>query len=323
MEINRARNSILMQAAASNWQTMLCLRDSKLARGLLSSHVFGKKAAQSEEEQMTKHRVVKWLLVSLVLAGFVGCPVWQPESTWAWQQSGDVLEVAYGNAVAGWPQMVALHLDTSALRMVYGSGSGWGPTVYLAPSLWTNEASEGERYHLGAPVMVAISEVGDDLVLQLTGTIGGLPFATTVEFAPPGDDVFEAHVSIVTTGAVTLADRPGEAFKPVHVASMHISETQWDSSAISAGGFDHALPADGWVLPLPGIAGNAFALVGGSSTWKPNAPSIAISLDRAMLLQGWVTLSSDPNDDNVGFWCATDTVLPSWTYDITALKPTK
>jgi hypothetical protein len=274
-----------------------------------------------QEGRIMKRRVVVWVLVGLMLAGVTGCPVVPPQSTWAWEQRGDVLEIAYGNAVAGWPQMAALHVNTSALRMVYGPDSGWGPTVYLAPSLWTNEAPTGEQYHLGASVTHTVSVQNGNLVLDLTGVIGGLGFATTVRFSAPGNDSFEAHVSTATSGSVTLADRPSEAFKPVHVASMHISDTQWDTSVAHAGATDYAMPAEGWIVRPPGAAGSAFTLVGGSSVWKPNAPTIAITLDRTMTLQGWIAVSVDPNDDNVGFWAATDAVLASWAYDIAAMRP--
>lgn len=268
-----------------------------------------------------KHRAGKWVLVSVLLVACVGCP--EHVNSWAWNTKGNVLEIAHGNAADGWPQMAALHLNTSALRIIYGPDSGWGPTVYLAPSLWTADAAKSEQYFLGAPISVSVSEQGENLVLEVTGTIGGLGFATTVAFSPPSGDVFEASVSTATSGAVTLADRPGEAFQPVHAATMRISETQWDTSAIRLADGDHALPAEGWVLSPPGATGDAFTLVGGSSIWKPGAPNIAIQLDRAMTLQGWVAASSDPNDDNVGFWCAADTVLPNWTCTITASRPSE
>ena len=268
-----------------------------------------------------KCRIAGWMLVGLVLVGCVGCPAKQPVNSWAWQQNGDILEISYGNANAGWPQMAALHLNTSALRMNYGPDSGWGPTVYLAPSLWTDDASKGEQYHLGAPVTSTVLEENANLVLDLTATIGGLAFATTVRFSPPGDDTFEAHVSTTTTGSVTLANRPSEAFQPVHVASMHISDTQWDTSTISAGGLDYALPTEGWLISPPGATADAFALVGGSSAWKENAPTIDIFLDRSLTIQGWVTATSDPNDDNVGVWAATNAVLDAWEYDIAARRP--
>ncbi len=245
-----------------------------------------------------------------------GCPL---PSEWAWRRQGDVLEIGYGNERAGWPQMAALHADTSALRMNYGPGSGWGPTVYLAPSLWTEEGG-GARYHLGAPVTTRLYVDAGDLVLEADGVIGGLAFAATARFHPPEPERFEADVHVRAEGQVTLADRPGEAFQPVHAATMHISDGFWDSQAVRIGGLCHALPLDGWVLAPPGETGDSFALVGGTSDWKPSAPTVMISLDRALPLQGWVAQSADPNDDNVGFWAASDSLLTEWRYRVTATR---
>jgi len=35
---------------------------------------------------------------------------------------------------------------------------------------------------------------------------------------------------------------------------------------------------------------------------------------------GWVTPSNDPNDDNVGFWAASNQIIRSWQYTVIA-KP--
>ena len=260
--------------------------------------------------------LVMALLVGLSVIG-LGCPVCEPEDSWSWEKNGDMLEIAYGNEVTGWPQMAVIHLDTGALRMVYGPDSGWEPTVYIPPSLWTEE-NGGETHYLGAPVSATVETVDGDLLVELDGAIGGLDFASHFLFSPPANDRFEASANVWTSGEVTLADRPSEAFKPVHVASMFISETEWDSQAIRIDEHNYTIPLSGWVVPEPGASGDAFTLVGGSSEWKPNAPSITVLLDRPMDLQGWVTESTDPNDDNVGFWCATGTVLDAWEYEVIA-----
>ena len=40
-----------------------------------------------------------------------------------------------------------------------------------------------------------------------------------------------------------------------------------------------------------------------------------------MDITGWVTESTDPNDDNVGLWAAADEVLDSWEYVIYSRCP--
>lgn len=266
-----------------------------------------------------KHAIRGLLLAALLHAPVLlltGCPA---SRAWSWERHGQVLEIAFGNAREGWPQMAALHLDTSALRMVHGPESGWGPTFYLAPSLWTDGAA-GEAYHLGAPIEHTLRRDGDALLLTFAGTIGGLPFAGEVRFEPPGEDRFEARVTVSTTGSVPLADRPEEAFQPVHTATMRISDTQWDSQAIRVNDAGHPIPLDGWVIGPPGILSDAFTLVGGTSDWKPNSPDITITLDRPMNVQGWATPSIDPNDDNIGVWAASAGILAEWEYEIVSAR---
>ena len=250
-----------------------------------------------------------------VLCGLLaGCP---QEGTWSVTRNGNILEIAFGNAQTGWPQLAALHLNTSALRMIPNAESGWGTTVYLAPSLWTDNGKT-EQYHLGAPVTVDVTEESGMLVLDVAGNIGGLDFANTVRFSRPLDSGFLAHVTTTTAGNVALADRPLEAFQPVHTATMRISDTEWDSQAVRIEEQDYPLPLEGWVLEPPGVTADEFTLVGGNSAWKPNAPDIHVLLDRPLPLTGWATRSFDPNDDNIGFWCAADSVLDQWAFSILA-----
>jgi hypothetical protein len=55
--------------------------------------------------------------------------------------------------------------------------------------------------------------------------------------------------------------------------------------------------------------------------WKRSAPTMTIRMDAARPVTGWVTESQDPNDDNVGWWQASDQILSSWSYSITATRP--
>ncbi|MGQ9487241.1 MAG: hypothetical protein ACUVTY_12085 [Armatimonadota bacterium] len=79
------------------------------------------------------------------------------------------------------------------------------------------------------------------------------------------------------------------------------------------------LPSSGWVIH-PATTGSRFGLIGGTSSWKRGAPTIEVILKqpRPLLVTGWVTYSTNPNDDNVGFWCASTQVLRSWQYILRA-----
>lgn len=234
--------------------------------------------------------------------------------TWLVRQRGTVLEIAYGSG-SQFPQYAALHLESSYFRMVYSPQSGWGTSVVLMPAFWS-----GGRYYQGAPVTTSWRTEGNDLLLLLSGTISSLHVSLEVRLSPPAQNSLIARVRTLSiTGNVALDNRPGEAFKPVMLSSMHISATQWDTRLAYVEGRLYNLPSSGWVI-YPAKSGSRFGLIGGTSSWKTNAPTVEVVLRQPKPLQvtGWVTYSTNPNDDNVGFWAASSQVLREWQYTLRA-----
>jgi len=249
-----------------------------------------------------------WLLIALLAV--------QPVSAQRWlaRQRGTVLEIAYGTG-SYFPQYAALHLDSSYFRMVYSPQSGWGTSVILMPAFW----SKG-RYYQGAPVTASWRTEGSDLLLLVSGTISTLQVSLEVRLSPPVNNSFTAQVrTLEVTGNIALDNRPGEAFKPVMLSSMHVSASQWDTRVAYVEGRTYPLPSTGWVI-YPAAAGSRFGLIGGTSGWKTNAPTIEVVFRQPEALQvtGWVTYSTNPNDDNVGFWAASGQLLRTWQYTLRA-----
>jgi hypothetical protein len=234
---------------------------------------------------------------------------------WSVSQSSNILQIGYGSG-SSFPQYAALDLSSSYFRMVYSTTSQWGTSVVLLPALWSSTACPTD-YCQGAPITPSWQTVNSKLRLSIKGTIATLNVSSTVTLTPPMNNIFSAQVSTVISGSVNLDNRPGEAFKPVMLSSMHISSTQWDSQAAFIGTQTNSYPASGWIIQPPVVA-NDFGLQGGTSAWKTNAPTVEIILDRGRQVTGWVTQSSNPNDDNIAFWCATSKVLSSWSFSITA-----
>ena len=261
-------------------------------------------------------RLTPLILVGLLGLLFVILVVPQEvaaQETWKCTQRGTILEIAYGSGTS-WPQYAALHLDSSYFRLVHDTDAGWGTSIILLPAFWS-----GGIYYQGAPVAYTCHTDGSDLVMSITGTIDGLSVSLEVRISPPADDSIVAQVTTQVNGSVSIDPRLGEAFKPVMLSSMHISSTIWDAAYAYAGCCTYPIPPSGWIIQPPAVA-PVFGLVGGASEWKTKAPTIEVVLDRPMQITGWVTLSSDPNDDNVGFWAASDDLLSSWSYQVTA-KP--
>ena len=238
-----------------------------------------------------------------------------PEETWSVTQIGNDVQIAYGKGTH-FPQYASLDISSSYFRMVPPNFT-WGTSVILFPCFW-----EKGNYYQGNPKQPLSYDWyvdGNDLVLSIEGEISNLRVEGEVRIDPPEEQSISAIVSVNVSGDVELDNRPGEAFKPVMLSSMHISADTWDAQSAFVDSQSFQIPLSGWVIEPPAI-GRVFGLKGGTSNWKNNAPTIEVVLDQSMQITGWVTSSNDPNDDNVGFWAALDEIIPSWHYTIIA-KP--
>ena len=236
--------------------------------------------------------------------------------TWSVNQNGTILQIGYGSGTS-FPQYGALDLSSSYFRLVYSTTANWGTSLILLPVFWSQTSCPPPGLCQGAPITAPWQIVGTNLVLSVKGTIGGLNVSSTVNLMPPANNAIIAQISTTVTGHVVLDKRPGEAFKPVMLSSMHISSTRWDTQAAFIGTQTFALPQNGWIIQPPIVAQN-FGLQGGTSAWKTNAPTLEVTLNQGRQITGWVTPSIDPNNDNVGYWCATSKVLPSWSFSVKA-----
>jgi hypothetical protein len=238
--------------------------------------------------------------------------------SWRVSQHGTVLQIGFGSG-RNVPQYAALHQSSSYFRLINNANAGWGTSAILMPALWSKVSCPTD-YCQGARVTASWEVRGTNLVVSVHGTIATLKVAVTATLTPPERGTLAAQVSAKVTGTVALdRDRPWEAFKPVMLSSMHESPTMWDSRAAFTGSGVYQLPPSGWIIPRPETTRH-FGLQGGTSKWKKNAPTITIDAakNQNCLVTGWITPSSNPNDDNLGFWCAATEVLPAWSYRLTA-----
>ena len=235
---------------------------------------------------------------------------------WSTKTVNGVLEIAHGSGTY-YPQCAAFHLNSGYFRMNYATGSGWGTSIVVLPSLWSNGT-----YYQGAAVTVGELGVDQgDLIVPFTGTIATLSVRGSIRVKAPANDAVQAAVTVSdVTGYVTLDNRTGEAFKPLLLSSMRIDADHYDASAAFVGTQDFTIPSNGWMITPP-ASGAHFGLRGGTSSWKIDAPTVEIDLPQAMPVTGWVTSSTNPNDDNIGMWSASDTIMRAWTYTITTKKP--
>jgi hypothetical protein len=265
---------------------------------------------------MNRIKVGMVMLVAIASAGSAhaaGLGAWSVQYTGA---NNSQLQVYYTTAT-GTSQYAALDTASSYIRFVNGPSSGWGTSVCLLPCYWS-----GGVLYQGAPVTVVVSKSAGKLVLDLNGTIGTLVVSERVAISPPSHHQIVADVSVqIVSGTAVLDDRPGEAFKYVFLSSMHESPTSWDSSAPTIGAETISFPAGQWIVaPDPVQTAATFGLLGGTSTWKKNAPTVEIEFLDPLQIAGWLNPDANPNDDNVGYWAATDVIPAMWSYTITTSK---
>lgn len=254
------------------------------------------------------------VLISVVVCLSISCggesDLWRE---WRVEQEGNYLMVAYGSGM-DFPQYAVIDLASSFMRMNYGYGSAWGTSILLMPSFW----EQGILYQ-GREVTSDWQTDGDDMIVYVNGIIGNLSVCIVIRFYPPSEELFSAQVEVTVEGDARLDNKPGEAFKLVTLSSMRTATDYWDSRIAYAGDTQTEIPEEGWFFN-PSVIQRKFGLLGGSTAWKEKAPTVEVLLDREVHVTGWVTYSIDPNDDNVGFWGATEYVVNSYTYTVTA-KP--
>ena len=222
-----------------------------------------------------------------------------------------MLEAGFGHG-DHFPQYAAFHADSGFLRLNGGPGSDWGTSIVVLPSFW-----EGGRYHQGGPISIASQASQSSLMLSFSGSVSRLHVLGEVHVRQPETAGIACAVSVRIEGDVKLDRRQREAFKPVFVSSMHVSDELWDVESIRIDSRRFAIPERGWIVD-PVAKGRRIMLNGGSSGWKRRAPSLEIELDDCMETAGWKTPSTDPDHDNIGVWAAADHVMRRWHYVIRA-----
>ncbi len=236
--------------------------------------------------------------------------------------------IAYGSGV-DFPQFAALHPRSGYFRLV--CKTTFGTSIVLPPAFWS-----GGVLTQGMPLEATHHVEGDRLVIDATGNRNGLKVTLRVILSPPGDGRIEALVDGECEGHVALdANKLGEAFKPVMLSSMRIGcgadggvSKEWDAQAVIVEGrpdleFDDKAASSTFFLPPTPFKVRRFGFRGGKSRFQPAdpAPTVELLFPDPVQIAGYRTRSCDHDDDNLALWAGSDTVLGSWHYTITAMRP--
>lgn len=251
------------------------------------------------------------IAVAIVIVLLISCGQ-PPPPTSLWSvKDGAVIEIGY--FINGrYPQIFALHKNDGAMRLTYLPDGSWGTSVYPL-GYWHDGYVKGITinkfdYH----------EQGSNLVLELTASTQDIDTINyIIVLYPPRDNSTRARVEMAVSNTIELDNRPiqGEAFQLAVLASMNIGNNLWDAKQAYAGVTVVDTPDSEFIFDNV-IRTTEFGLIGGTSDWKENAPTIKIISDRDVYIQGWVTPSADPDDDNIGMWGGLDEMVLSWSYEV-------
>ncbi|MBU0650960.1 hypothetical protein KKC59_03515, partial [bacterium] len=218
-----------------------------------------------------------------------------------------LLEIEYNKT----NQCAAIHKNSSYMRLTYSHESAWGTSFILFPSFWKKTG-----YYQGTPISVKISRFDTDtenLFLEFCGENQGIKIQGHLTIFPPANDQIQANVSIYSLSPINAEEidfegHPNEAFKPLFLSSMRISDNYWDTNNIILQNKTIPIPSQGFIITSPENV-STFGLQGGLSDWQKensNYPAVSITVDMYSKydITGYVTQSNDPNDDNVGVWAA-------------------
>jgi hypothetical protein len=242
-------------------------------------------------------------------------------------ENGGPWEIGFGSN-GNFPQFAALHPRDGYFRLV--CKTTFGTSIVLPPVFWS-----GGVLTQGMPLDAKEHVEGDRLIIDATGNKNGLKVTLRVALSRPGDGRIEAVVNGNCEGTVALDPRPGEAFKPVMLSSMRVGGSagggvskEWDARAVIVEGrpdieFADQVTSNAFFVPPATFKVRRFGFRGGKSDFQKGdpAPTVEILFNDTVPIAGYRTRSCNHDDDNLAYWAGFDTVLGSWHYTITAMRP--
>jgi len=211
----------------------------------------------------------------------------------------------------------------------------FGSSFVLGPAYWPDETTYHHSPRIDRLEMDSAALPSGPLRLVATGDNHTFSVRWEMSLPPPRDRQTRLHVVQTHTATQAVGIDPvrrGEAqgFKLVQISSMYVNEgAPCDSGDVDCHDSDAAryigadlhrrdrafrdVAASGFVFPSPVPLGDTWldAVHSDDESWQGNTPNVRIALDElpdghTVTPQGFVTATTDPNDDNVGLWLHDD-----------------
>lgn len=220
----------------------------------------------------------------------------------------------------------------------------FGSSFVLGPAYWSADSSR--PYHNPQLTRLDIDTrwlPNGPLRMQAYGTNGAFAISYELALPPPSDRQTRLHVTqtytATTAVSIPLQRRNNkEGFKLVQISSMFVNENGiCDGEFVACHdanaaryiaddlerhqvAFADLVPSQ-FVFHDPRPLGSTWldALHTDDVSWQGNTPNVRIALDtlpadRTITPQGWISATTNPNNDNVGLWLHDDGVASQkWT----------
>ena len=246
---------------------------------------------------------------------------------------GECSRLDFGHKVEGadsWPQVVAIYASGYIrLKECREPDINFSTSFVLGPEYW-----EGCNYYHN----VSIKEIHInssklfEIQIKIKAKLPHFNVTYDIEMLEPNNETMKMHIEQISecTNQLTLNEsrlNKHEGFKIVQLSSMYINETHHDSDGVKY--IDEEgkliikkfedLKTSQFILDNPKRFGDVLLECTHSDdySWQGNTPNCIISLDNLSLAkectpQGWITITSNPNDDNVGLWIHDDKAKLEW-----------
>jgi len=234
--------------------------------------------------------------------------------------------------------------DTSGgyFRMETGKDCAWGISIIVLPCFWgyKSKSNTVDSLYQGARLISCSGSTSDDTLL-ISYTAEYYPFKKDgtkrdtlyinnglIKLFPPKNNTLSALVSYRVSGNFDLFDKGyHQNFQIVKLSSMRLfHHTEFDTDTAYVDNKPYPIPDSLWIIePSEVKKGYIWGLNGAPHKWSEYdkyTPAIRITLGstNSSFIQGWVTKSSNHDDDNVGYWAAEDSIVRNVKYQVIA-KP--
>ena len=247
------------------------------------------------------------------------------------EYKGECSRLDFGHKVEGensWPQVAAIYASGYIrLKECRDPDITFGTSFVLGPGYW-----EGSNYYHNASIEEMYINSSKPFRIQIKAKLPHFNMTYSIEMAEPDSKSMKIHVNQICecTNQLTLNEsrlKEQEGFKITQLSSMYINETYHDSDGakyidesgkLSVRKFED-LKTNQFIFENPRRLGEGWLECTHSDdySWQGNTPNCIISLDNLTLAkdctpQGWITITSDPNEDNIGLWIHHDKTQLEW-----------